>query len=233
MSRAKTGERAPGAPDEHVPGKEHYSWRYVRGGRIFSYAHQIDSAMRYEPNSVLEVGPGPGLVTAALRALGVEVSTADVQPELQPDIVASVLDLPIGDASFDVSICGQVLEHLPSEQFQPALRVLRRVTRRALILSLPDASRCGSLAGRLPKIGSFCWQWEYPFFKRGAFPQSKLERMGHYWEIGHPPTRLPFVRRSIESAGWRLVRTWRAPELLWHRFFICEPAESDHGARDG
>ena len=113
-----------------VPGQEHYTAKYVLGGRLFSYAHQMDAVLLHEPKTVLEVGPGPGMVTAALRAIGVQVTTVDIQAELKPDVVASVTDLPFEDNSFDVSMCCQVLEHLPFDlptTIEEALRVSAQV----------------------------------------------------------------------------------------------------------
>jgi len=200
-----------------VPGAAHYSLHYLRGGRIFSYAHQIETVITLEPNTVLEVGIGRGIVTAALRAAGLKVRTLDVQLVLNPDIVASVTDIPYEKEVFDVALCSQVLEHLPFDYFAPALRELRRVVRQGLVLSLPDASRHWHISAKLPKI---------PEFRLGVSLRRRIDmpktRMEHYWEIGFVDHSLKRINSEIEASGWRITRTWRVPEFKWHRFFRLE-----------
>lgn len=202
-----------------VPGRGHYSLRYLQAGRMFSYAHQIDTVVSFEPETVMEVGAGGGVVTAALRAAGLAVTTLDVQPALMPDIVASVNALPCKNETFDVALCSQVLEHLPFEQFMPALRELRRVTRLGLVLSLPDASRHWYLATKLPKMRELRLQMAVPWLLGMRQLNQHFEEFGHYWEIGYSQYPIKLILNAIDDAGWTLESTWRVPELPWHRFF--------------
>jgi len=202
-----------------VPGRSHYSLEYFQGGRIFSYAHQIKSVLSVEPRTVIEIGPGVGMVTAALRSIGVEVTTVDVQPELKPDVVASVTDLPFEDGRFDVVLCGQVLEHLPFDSFAVALREMRRVSRAWAILSLPDITRSIEISWRLPLLPAASSSFFLPRSTNAAFRAARLDEMGHYWEIGFPETPLRRICAAIRSGGWELRRTWRVSELPWHRYF--------------
>ncbi|MDQ8183728.1 class I SAM-dependent methyltransferase [Pelagicoccus sp. SDUM812005] len=203
----------------HIPGKSHYGKSYLASRRIFSYAHQLSVISQYDADSILEIGPGPGLVTQALRLEKYRVTTVDVQPELNPDIAASVLNLPLDDSSFDLGLCCQVLEHLPFQKFTDALSELHRVTRCGLVLSLPDSSRSFSLSGQIPFFGRFSFQVAIPTIPPPPFPESKLESMGHYWEIGFKGTTLSSVKQAITSSGFRIKRSWRVNELPWHRFF--------------
>lgn len=203
-----------------VPGREHYSFRYLRGGRLFSYAHQMNTIVSFSPTEVLEVGAGGGLVTAAMRAAGIAVTTLDVQPELHPDIVGSVTEIPRDDESFDVALCSQVLEHLPFDQFGVALSELRRVTRYGLVLSLPDASRQWYVAGRLPKLKDF--RFAFHMGRGCPMPESAFKKSGHYWEIGYAGYPLKRILDKLRESGWRLDSTWRVPEMKYHRFFRLE-----------
>lgn len=202
-----------------VPDKSNYGQAYLRQGRMFSFAHQVEEVLAFQPKRVLEVGPGPGIVTHALRTGGVEVITADVEETLKPDLLASVTDLPLNDGAVEVAICCQVLEHLPFDRFETALGELRRVTSRRLVLSLPDSSRYLEIGGYLPKMKRFRWSWSARGDSAGPIPSWRTERMGHYWEIGFQGTGLNTVTRAIRTSGWQIDRTWRVPELPWHRFF--------------
>lgn len=140
-----------------IQGREHYSLDYFRDGRVFSYAHQIDSVLSFEPKSVLEIGIGIGMVTAALRSVGIKVITLDYQEELKPDIITSVTQIPLEENSIDVSLCCQVLEHLPFDMFESAVRELARVSSKGVVLSLPDITPHYEIRLRLPKFGLYHW----------------------------------------------------------------------------
>jgi len=96
---------------------------------------------------VAEVGCGEGFVLAALAELlpGVRLTGLDIRPDAlalaatQPGdaglAVAAATHLPWRDASADVSLCLEVLEHLPDPW--AAVAELRRVTRGAIIVSVP------------------------------------------------------------------------------------------------
>ena len=206
-------------PMDRVPGKDHYGWDYVGKTRIYSYAHQLATLADMQPESVVEIGPGPGVVTEAMRAMGVAVTTVDVQEELAPDVVGSVLELPFEDASFDASLCSQVLEHLPFEHFATGVTELRRVAKRGVVMSVPDCSSYYELSARLPKIGFVTRSMSRTRTPGEAYMKRALEESGHYWEIGWPDTPLARVLGSIREAGVSVERTWRVRELPYHRFF--------------
>jgi SAM-dependent methyltransferase len=137
-------------PHEVQIASSHYwSREYNTKERLCSYWHQVDEALRMQARTVLEVGPGAGVVTHWLRRAGVEVTTVDHDPELNPDLTASVTAMPVGDHSFDAVVCCQVLEHLRWEEAEAAIAELARVVRTGVILSLPDASPWIGKAGPL------------------------------------------------------------------------------------
>lgn len=209
-----------GSDKDRIPDSSHYSMDYVCGDRIHSFAHQLLQILRLEPASVLEIGVGAGIVTGVLRQLGIPVTTMDIEFSVEPDIVASVTSMPIDDGGFDVGLCCQVLEHMPFDMFGEALNELHRVVKRALVLSLPDVSRYLEFSCYLPRFGRRRWACNLPRFRRRKMPAERLEVMGHYWEIGFDGYPLTNVLAEAQSAGWRCEKTWRVPELPWHRFFL-------------
>jgi len=77
--------------------------------------------------AVLSIGAG-GAINEHLKAIGIRPMTVDIDPERQPDLVASVETLaPLADASVDVIFLHEVLEHVPSPQ--AAIDALWRVLR--------------------------------------------------------------------------------------------------------
>lgn len=206
---------------ELIPGKSHYEAPYVRGPRLFSYAHQMNAVLDFEPRTVLEIGPGPGMVTAALRSVGVGVTTVDVQDDLEPDVVASVTDLPFDDGTFDVSMCCQVLEHLPFDEFEPALRELGRVSRAGVVISLPDSTPHYEVRVHVPRLRDIFWTGTRQRYRGDDYKRDRLRLDGHYWEIGYPETTLDEVTRSFKAAGVPARKTWRFVDNEYHRFFVA------------
>jgi Methyltransferase domain len=203
----------------------HSSARYLGADflRLLSYRYQLVYATRAEHASVLVVGKGDGLVPGFLRSLGANVLTADINRTLRPDIISDVRQLSLVDAAVDVSMCCQVLEHLPFDQFRAALTELRRVTRLHLILSLPDVRRHWRV--RL-EAGPFVLdrQGSLPRFQAQPFPTASRSKIGHRWEIGFRGFPFRAVGRDIESAGWEIVESARVHEFPWHTFFYCRAA---------
>jgi SAM-dependent methyltransferase len=204
--------------------RSHYGARYYERRRLFSLAIQAELVAGLSPTTVLEVGPGRGVLAATVRALaGARVVTLDVDPTLGPGVIGSVLSMPFAAGAFDAVCCFQMLEHLPFELFAPSLREMRRVARGALVLSLPDCSwavtlrlggprpdRDGVVAAWTPQPSA----WALRSFRR--IPNSA----GHYWEIGRRGTPLRTVRGAITGAGWRVAREFRPAENAYHHFFV-------------
>lgn len=113
------------------------------------FLREIDAAARIAaPASILDVGCGEGVVTERLAratgtaAIGVDLGTEELlqhwrqrkggQLSFRP---GSAYDLPFPDDSFDCVCALEVLEHLARPP--DALAELRRVSRKALLLSVP------------------------------------------------------------------------------------------------
>lgn len=204
--------------------RTHYGREYYDLRRLYSVAVQTQVLTELAPKTVLEVGPGLGVLAATFAALsGARVVTLDIDPTLRPTVLGSVFELPFADASFDAGACFQMLEHMPFDRFVPALRELRRVCRTGLALSLPDCTWALTLRLGIghPRRDGFTAAWT--LVPAGMAPR-KLKQIpnghGHYWEIGRRGTPLALVRRAIREAGWSIAKDQRTPENAYHRFFL-------------
>jgi len=201
------------------PGPDHFSSEsYDTKERFISYWHQIHEIISLEPKKVLEVGIGNGFVTRYLREKGWDVTTLDIVSELRPDVAGSVLSLPFGDTAFDVVTCFEVLEHLPYDDFTKALEELRRVSRRHLILSVPDHTAVYRVNIELPRMKPIKRLVPHPFPK---LPPHEFDGE-HYWIIGKSNYPLEKISHDIERTGFRIVETYRVFEFYGHRFFSLE-----------
>jgi ubiquinone/menaquinone biosynthesis C-methylase UbiE len=193
-----------------------YPRRYLTLPRIITHWHQANEVARTAPQGgdVLEVGPGSGHTTWVLRNWGYKVTTVDYLATVRPDVVADVTKLPLADQCTDCALAAEVLEHLPFDQFIPALRELRRVSRQSVVVTLPA-----------PFLGvSALWNWP-KFEPKGIFmgvPYAVKHRWNgeHYWEVGKRGYSVGRITRCISESGLKLVRSFRPAPSLYCYFFV-------------
>lgn len=198
--------------------KGHYEFsRYMTKERWCSVWHQLDEIQKLHPERVLEIGPGSGLFKAVAATFGISVETLDLDPDLKPDHVGSATAMPFDDASYDVVCAFQMLEHLPYEASLQAFGEMARVSRRHVIISLPDARPVWRYQVHIPKFGPCDF-----FILRPLFKVSVHKFDGeHYWEINKRDYPLARVIADF-SKHIRLIKTYRAFENPYHRFFVFE-----------
>lgn len=169
--------------------------------------------------SVLEIGPSHGLVTEYLRKFGVMMTTLDYKESYKPDVVGDVRALPFKDNAFEMAIVCEVLEHMPFEDSLKALRELYRVTRRTVLMSVPDARRTLIQARlKIPFFKEFSFTIRFPALTR----QMVANEHWHNWEIGkigYPPSR---VRKEIETIGFKIRQCGSLPDTPRNYYFLLE-----------
>lgn len=198
--------------------KSHYQFsRYTHKRRWASLWHQLDEVLKFDPQRVLEIGPGAGIFKAACSRLGVEVETVDIDPELDPDHVCSVLDLPFGEGTFDVACAFQMLEHIPFEDSLRAFREIVRVASSGVVISLPDAKVVWPVSVHLPRLGRRNYLIPKPTYgmREHSFDGE------HWWEINKRGFELSKIVATLSGIqGASLQRSFRVPENPYHRFFV-------------
>jgi hypothetical protein len=196
--------------------KAHYRLgSYLSKSRWISLWHQLDEIQRLTPESVLEIGPGPGLLKMAAQALGIRIETLDYDPELKPDYVGSLAALPFHDGAYDVVCAFQVLEHVPYDHSLQGFAEMARVARRQVVISLPDAREVWRYVIHLPGRPAFEFLLPKP---RLRAPENRFNGE-HHWELnkaGYPLSRVLDDFARIMP----LSHTYRVPEMPYHRFMV-------------
>jgi SAM-dependent methyltransferase len=125
-----------------------------RGGvaRFVAAAYQLPPA----PATVLDVGCGTGVLVDALNEAGYQAEGVDSDEAVMgvmagPHRVGTIDALPYADASFDVVVAAEVLEHLPVDIYAVALGELARVARRRVIITVPNAEPLDAASTRCPQ----------------------------------------------------------------------------------
>jgi SAM-dependent methyltransferase len=196
----------------------HYEFsNYLSKSRWASMWHQLDEVIKLEPRRVLEIGPGPGVFKAMVGLFGVHVETLDIDPELKPDHVASVFEMPFEDNAFDVVCAFQMLEHLPFGDSLRAFSEMSRVASHAIVISLPDSATRWPMSIYIPKVGLLEFTIPKPRFRR----QEHRFDGEHYWEINKRGYERTKVEKALtDNSGLHLVRTFRVQEHSYHRFYV-------------
>lgn len=199
--------------------KSHYHFAdYVSKGRWASIWHQLDEVVATGCESALEIGPGPGVFKNIASQFNITIKSVDLDPDLNPDVVASVTDLPFEDNSFPCVCAFQMLEHLPYDESLKGFAEIVRVAKDHVIISLPDAKIKWVYSFHIPKIGVKVFHIPRPQFRR----KQHVFNGEHHWEInkkGYPLKKIIndflSVNKSID-----LFKTYRVNENPYHRFFV-------------
>ncbi len=205
-------------PEQNKNYNDYFNPTYLDEERWMDYWCQIKEVSEIG-NSIkcLEIGCGNKIVTNLLSHFGHEVVTLDINKNINPDIVGSVLEIPLPDDNFDVIVCAEVLEHLPYEKFSKALSELHRVTNNKVILSLPHWGRHFSLQVRIPFFKKIKWQKKINILSRKHNMKGE-----HFWEIGKKEYPLKLIKKDILKSGFHIEKDYIAFDSPYHHFFILK-----------
>ncbi len=201
---------------------DHYFQRsYLNADRWSGYWHQIEGVLQLGGQSILEIGIGNRVVCDMLAKMGLSVTTLDIEPGLHPDAIGSTTLLPFAAKVFDVVLAAEILEHIAWEDLPLALAEIRRVTRRAALISLPNAGYTFACDWKLPLIRRQRWVWRLPrFWSRHRFDGE------HYWELGKRGYSLDLFVKVLQQSGFCLVGNELWPDDPVHNYFLLELAEA-------
>lgn len=190
--------------------------KYGEEERFVSYHAQLAEIMRVRPASVLEIGVGDRLVGSYLKNnTSITYTSADIADDVGADVIAPVTKLPFPDKSFDVSCAFEVLEHLPFDQFQPALTELARVAKTHVLISVPHFGPMLSLSFKIPFLPRVRLAYKIRYPKAHSFNGQ------HYWEIGKRGYPVSRIRAELEKHG-KITRDFIPFGSPYHHFFTLD-----------
>ena len=202
--------------------EEHYFKNYDDLSRFISYFYQIDLTRKLNPKTILEIGVGNKTVSNYLKQHEYDVTTCDFDKKLEPDYVADIRKLPFEDNSFDVAVACEILEHLPWNDVDKALKELCRITKKYVIISVPYSCSVFELIFKFPLIRTILKRrFIYLFFRIPMFFK-KLEFDGlHYWEIGRQNYSISKFRKILRKR-FKILKEVAPIFTSHHHFFILE-----------
>lgn len=202
---------------------DYYSFeKYNTKQRMLTYWHQIDQVLSCQPTSILEIGVGTGLVSSYLRHLGIDVTTLDINPSLNPDIIGSVLELEsLVHKQFDMVLCARVLHHLPFEQFPDAIRQIAIVAGKNAVITLPMEDFRLYFMFRYTSSSIRTFSLPIPLIMKKYFLQMSgkihaTKYQSGLWKINDfSGVRLQQIQNTIEKY-WNILEQFRIPEDSAH-----------------
>ena len=196
--------------------KAHYNFKtYVTKERFASYYYQLKYVEKLDPESFLEVGGGIGLLKKMIPE-SIKYFNVDISKELNPNVIATVEQLPFKDNEFNLVGCFQVLEHLPFEKFSELLDELKRVSSKYVFISLPYANHKIMFEIYLPKLGAKTVNILIPMF----YKTHKFDGQ-HYWEIGKKDYQQKKIKGIIKNK-FKINTLFTPKENTYHTFYLLE-----------
>jgi ubiquinone/menaquinone biosynthesis C-methylase UbiE len=197
--------------------KVHYGFsRYAHPDRFASYFYQLREIHDAEPKTVLEVGVGDKVIGNYLKDnTDIQYTSLDVADDVKPDVVGDILRMPFPDSSFDVVCAFEVLEHIPFESFDKALREMARIAKKRILISVPHFGPPVKFLLKLPFLPEIRFAFKIPFYKKHEWNGQ------HYWELGKKGYSTRMLASLVKKHG-RLLRDYVPFENQYHHFFIIE-----------
>lgn len=178
----------------------YHTENYITYHRWISYYKQLDLIRSIRPSSILELGPGNGILTNTLRAMNYTVKTMDADPEVASDYHGDIRSLSsiVAPKSFDCIAAFQILEHIPWSDIPNTLLEIQKASRQYAVISVPYSGLLAMLSLKMGRRGIQEWNWGYRipgFWRSGRF----YRRKGHFWECGVRGFSLSKVRKQLQD----------------------------------
>ncbi|MHA2243709.1 MAG: class I SAM-dependent methyltransferase [Candidatus Hodarchaeales archaeon] len=202
--------------------KNHYSpEKYLTIKRWITHSNIVKEVLERNPRTILEIGPGNGLITSILKKIGFNVKTLDFEKDLKPDYLLDIASNSLGSLgeSFDLIIASQVLEHIRYESFLKVMNNLNKITSQVL-LTLPDTNRRSKFIYFLSNKVNLSKKILY--YKRAEHTFDGQ----HYWEIGKKGFSFNKIRKDLRKTNWYIKKNYLIPENPYHRLLFLTKLES-------
>lgn len=154
---------------------------YMDQPRWMSFYEQIMQFHALPSGSkVLEIGSGLNINRNHIAEFipGITYETLDIAEDLHPDYLGSAHDIPLPDNSFDAVFAFEILEHLPFEKFEIALKEIKRISKGKVVISLPHFGPPIKFLIKIPFLPEIRFAYKIPYYRKHVFNGQ------HYWEIG-------------------------------------------------
>jgi len=176
---------------------------------IFYWCQQkIMEGLLDPDDEILEFGVGSGFTANYLRSKGYSVTTLDIDSDKKPDILGNIVDYDF-QQKFDHVLAFEILEHIPYDEFQLAIRNIRAITKGYFFLSLPRCERrLIDFSLGLPKLPVF----SFKLLIKGR----KIKSENHHWELDYREHSIKAVEAEFTAAGFDKKRSFKEDRIVFY-----------------
>ncbi|KKN10246.1 hypothetical protein LCGC14_1038600 [marine sediment metagenome] len=218
-----------------------------------SHLMQIYLTINLKVENVLEIGKGHGFVSSILSQY-CNLDTLDITKEYNPDLFIDItnlkqLDNTLPDEFYDLILICEVLEHIPYGNIDGILQILKKKTKKYLIISVPNQCAYFNLIlfyhgmNKLgfntlkkiihifsTKIGNIFSKLYYRFRNKnkkfifqGYYTKDYAH---HYWELGIDKYSVK-IFKNLLNKYFKIIKEGRLRENPWHHFFILKKEKEE------
>ena len=209
---------------------------------FYSHLLQIYFILKFKAKDILEIGNQYEFISSYLRQY-CNLTTLDINDKLNPDILMDITKLKqlntLKDETYDLILLCEVLEHIPYEEIEGILQILRKKTKKYIVISVPNVSGYFSITlfrHELDnpgfkiikhfldffsiKIRNLVSRLDYKLRKKHKKFMFK-EKSGHHWELGIDKYNVNSFKKLLEKY-FMIIFEERVREHPFHHFFVLK-----------
>jgi len=168
---------------------EQFQWDDVDEAGFSGKISKVFETIPDDVTSIIDVGCGNGAITNELgkkyKVLGVDRSANALVYVKTDKLQASADNIPLPDASFDMVLSSEMLEHLDDETLLKTIAEIKRLSKKYIFITVPNSENLNKFLIHCPKCGkNYNQSYHLHSFSlrklRDLFPGYKVEKTFYY-----------------------------------------------------
>lgn len=161
---------------------------------------KIKSMIPVDVKTIFDCGCGDGHLGNLLKdeydIQGCDIAEAPLKFCKFPTVQCPITELPFGNNSFDLVICGEVLEHILPCEYEQACRQLERVASKWIIVTVPNREDIDAWKQKCPHCGTISHNaWHVRSMDEKKLSNSFHDFSAKHWFYVGGKQRLDYVLR--------------------------------------
>jgi len=177
---------------------------------------EVINTIPFDIQTILDVGCGNGFFLNSLmqgerqykRLIGLDSSKEALKYVKTENILGSITCIPFKNKSFDLITCLEVLEHLPQEDFRKGILELQRVSKKYILLTVPNEEDLEQSLVICPE----CCCWFNSGLHMRSFNEKKLQDLFNKFRIMKFKKIYLIKQYYYPLLSWTIYRYWKKPK---------------------
>ncbi|HOY31328.1 MAG TPA: class I SAM-dependent methyltransferase [Bacteroidales bacterium] len=136
---------------------EQYQWDVIEESGLSGKISKFLETIPEDVTSIIDVGCGNGIITNELgekyRVLGVDRSANALAHVKTEKLQASSDQIPLPDASFDMALSSEMIEHLDDETLKKTIGEIKRLSKKYIFITVPNNENLNKFQIHCPECG--------------------------------------------------------------------------------